>query len=168
MAAVAEIMSPPGDLETWLGAHRHELLRIARGVLRDADEAEDVVQETILRVLDRAGRARILEGGPYLARATYWNALKRRARLRTTRLEPLDDSVEHRAPLADPSWTLSVIELERAIAGLPVRQQAIIRLRFYAGLTYQEISTALSVSANTAASRCRYALAKLRRRLSRQ
>ena len=75
MATIAEIMSPPHDFETWLDAHRHELVRIARGILRDPDEAEDVVQETILRVLDRSGRGKIDESGPYLARATYWNAL---------------------------------------------------------------------------------------------
>jgi RNA polymerase sigma-70 factor (ECF subfamily) len=168
MAVLAEIMSPPHDFESWLDAHRHELVRIARRVLRDPYEAEDVVQETILRVLDRAGRRTIDESGPYLARATYWNALKRRARLRRSQHQPLDRLPRDSAPTTDPSWTLDAIELERAIADLPVRQQTVIRLRFYAGLSYQEISKALSVSANTAASRCRYALARLRASLSRK
>ena len=66
----------------------------------------------------------------------------------------------------DPEWTLSVIELERAIAGLPAVQQAAIRLKFHLGLSYQEVGAALSISANTAASRCRYALAALRRNLT--
>ena len=66
MAALAETMSPPRDLETWCRDNRHELIRIAQGILRDPDEAEDVVQETILRVLDRAGRGTIDDSGPYL------------------------------------------------------------------------------------------------------
>ena len=56
-------------------------------------------------------------------------------------------------------------ELERAVADLPVSQQAVIRLRFYLGLSFREIGTALSISANTAASRSRYAIRALRQRL---
>ena len=56
-------------------------------------------------------------------------------------------------------------ELERALAGLPPTQQAVLRMKYYVGLTFREIGEALSISANTAASRCRYALATLRRTL---
>jgi RNA polymerase sigma-70 factor (ECF subfamily) len=162
MAASAVAMSTPDELETWLRDHRHDLVRIACGVVHDPDEAEEVVQDTLYRVWKRAHRGEIRRGAAYLARATYWNALKHRARRREVALEPLDD----RTPSPGPSWTLSAFELERAIADLPAHQQAVIRLKFCLGMSYQEIGAALSVSANTAASRCRYALAKLRKRLS--
>jgi RNA polymerase sigma-70 factor (ECF subfamily) len=58
---------------------------------------------------------------------------------------------------------LDPIEMEQAVEGLPPPQQTIIRLRFYMGLTFAEIGKSLSISMNTAASRCRYALERLRR-----
>ena len=61
---------------------------------------------------------------------------------------------------------LDALELERAIASLPPAQQVVIRLRFYLGLSFREIGRNLSISTNTAASRTRYALAGLRRRLA--
>ncbi len=59
---------------------------------------------------------------------------------------------------------LTAWELERAILDLPPPQQAVLRLRFYAGMSFREISQSLAISMNTAASRCHYALAALRRR----
>ena len=59
---------------------------------------------------------------------------------------------------------LDALELERAVASLPPAQ-VVIRLRFYLGLSFREIGNNLSISTNTAASRTRYALAGLRRRL---
>ena len=49
-------------------------------------------------------------------------------------------------------------ELEMAIGGLSHAQQAVIRLRYYGGLSFREIGNSLGISLNTAASRCRYAL----------
>ena len=160
-------MSTREEIEAWIGAHRDDLIRTAQAVVRDRAEAEEVVQDTLLRVWKQAGRGGIREGGAYLARATYWNALKHRARRRQgLSLEAESEPAAEPAGEDDPEWTLSVIELERAIAGLPAVQQAAIRLKFQLGLSYQEIGAALSISANTAASRCRYALAALRRKLT--
>jgi len=55
--------------------------------------------------------------------------------------------------------------LERLLAELPAPQQAVLRTRFYLGMTFDQVGRTLSISANTAASRCRYALATLRRRM---
>ncbi len=160
-------MSTRDEIEAWIGAHRDDLVRTAQTVVRDRAEAEEVVQDTLLRVWKQAGRGDIREGGAYLARATYWNALKHRARRRKVlSLDAESESAAEPARAEDPEWTLSVIELERAVADLPAVQQVAIRLKFHLGLSYQEIGAALSISANTAASRCRYALDALRRKLT--
>jgi RNA polymerase sigma-70 factor (ECF subfamily) len=160
-------MSTRDEIEAWIRTHRDELVRTAQTVVRDRAEAEEVVQDTLLRVWKQADRGDILEGGAYLARATYWNALKHRARRREAQsLDAETESAAGPVRAEDPEWTLSVIELERAIADLPAVQQVAIRLKFYLGLSYQEIGATLSISANTAASRCRYALEALRRKLT--
>ena len=158
-------MSTRQEIEAWIGAHWDDLVRTAQGVVRDRAEAEEVVQDTLLRVWKQAGRGDIREGGAYVARATYWNALKHRARRRKDLfVDAKNESAAEPAGEEDPEWTLSVLELEQAVADLPAVQRVAIRLKFHMGLSYQEIGAALSISANTAASRCRYALVALRRR----
>jgi RNA polymerase sigma-70 factor (ECF subfamily) len=151
------------ELESWLSEQRGDLVRLARSILRDPEEAEDVVQETLLAVLRQKRPIRRL--GAYAARAVYWNALKQRARRRAhVSLEAVPEAALPRAGRAGDEY-LDPFELERAIAGLPPAQQTVIRLRFYLGLSFAEIASNLSISVNTAASRSRYALAKLRRAL---
>ncbi len=114
-------------------------------------------------MLQRRGRVRRL--GAYTARAVYWNALKRRARRRAhVSLESVPETSLPRTGGGAEVY-LDPFELERAIAELPPAQQSVIRLRFYLGLSFAEIARNLSISINTAASRSRYALEKLRRAL---
>lgn len=54
------------------------------------------------------------------------------------------------------------LDLEEAIESLPLAQQNVIRMKYYFGMTFRQIGAALSISTHTAASRCRYALTKLR------
>jgi RNA polymerase sigma factor (sigma-70 family) len=161
LALTAPSDSPLGSFDALIAAERSRLVRSAYAILRDRDEAEDVVQQTLLAVWQRARQQplRNLEG--YLARAVYWNALKRRVR-RTSDV-PLEAVAE---PATGPAeLCIDPFELERAIAELPPAQQTVIRLRFYLGLTFREIAANLAISTNTAASRTRYALKNLRRLL---
>ena len=153
--------------ESVIAERRGRLVATATSILRNADAAEDVVQETLLRCWRAVERGDVEDLGGYVARAVYWNALKARAR-RVSRAE-LDDRALSRAGAVDESGAahrLEPFELERAIAELPVTQQTVVRLRFYMGLTFAEISRSLSISLNTAASRSRYALNHLRAALN--
>lgn len=151
------------ELEELVVSRRGRLVRRAQAILGDREEAEDVVQETLLGIWRQAGRRDIRELGAYAARAVEWNALKRRAR-RPSEI-PWDSLPPSRISTAVDESRLDALELERALARLPVAQQTVLRLRFYLGLTFQEIAKNLSVSLDTAASRSRYALANLRRAL---
>lgn len=55
--------------------------------------------------------------------------------------------------------------LDEAMRQLPVEQRAVVHLKLWQGQTFQEIASALGLSANTAASRYRYGLEKLRMQL---
>jgi RNA polymerase sigma-70 factor (ECF subfamily) len=48
------------------------------------------------------------------------------------------------------------------LAALPEEQRTVVAMKIKGELTFEEIAAALEVSANTAASRYRYALEKLR------
>ena len=65
-----------------------------------------------------------------------------------------------------PSAALPDDALAEAILTLPDEQRDVVRLRTEGGLSFAEIAATLGISANTAASRWRYALEKLRFKLS--
>ena len=57
------------------------------------------------------------------------------------------------------------IDLDRALKTLPVEQREVVALKVVEGLTFREIAQALRIRPNTAASRYRLALARLRAEL---
>jgi RNA polymerase sigma-70 factor (ECF subfamily) len=55
--------------------------------------------------------------------------------------------------------------LTGALGELPVEQRAVVHLKLWEGLTFEAIAGLLEIPLNTAASRYRYGLDKLRERL---
>lgn len=158
--------SDAASFAAFVQEHRPELVRAARRIAVDAAEAEDVVQDTLTALWRHWARRRPDDPPAYAFRAVTLNAIKRRMRRRRTApLEAAGDVLDPAPAAAEP---LDPLELERAIADLPPAQQVVIRMRYYLGFSLAQISRNLSISSNTAASRCRYALAALRKTLSGQ
>lgn len=148
------------DLECFALHRRPALLAIARSIVGDSHEAEDVVQDTLAAALPRLAQIDPDKHEAYLREAVRRNALKRKVRRRE---HPAPPEMLESMPTAKRHETLDALELEEAIESLPLLQQTALRMKYYTGLTFREIGIALSISSNTAASRCRYALSKLRR-----
>jgi RNA polymerase sigma-70 factor, ECF subfamily len=162
-----EVDASIGDSESFaafVALHRADLVRAAERIARDSAEAEDVVQDTLVALWRHWQKHRPNDPAAYAFRAVSLNAIKRRMRRRRT--APLEAAGE--APARETAAPLDSVELERAIARLPVAQQVVVRMRFYLGYSLAQISRSLSISSNTAASRCRYALATLRTSLKGQ
>jgi RNA polymerase sigma factor (sigma-70 family) len=153
---------PAHTLEQFITADRNLWIAIAARILHSRAEAEDVVQDTLLVVWQRWPDATLKNPAAYIRRAVTLNALKRR--MRTPPMRSLDTAGDPVA--AEKAEAMDPLELESAIQSLPPAQQAVIRTKFYLGLTFDEIAKRMSVSANTAASRCRYALASLKKQLT--
>ncbi len=154
--------------ETLVSGRRPALVRAAARIVRDGAEAEDVVQETLERVWQRLDAVAPGALKAYLFRAVELNALKRRSRRKESAFGgPLDALADVPATKGgtEPEDPLDPLELERALAGLPTTQQAVLRMKFYAGMTFREIGAALTISTNTASSRCRYGIEALRKAL---
>lgn len=152
------------ELETRLAAfalapERTQLVAIARRVLKDQHEAEDVVQETLTAVWKRLPDIAPNKLSHYVYRAVRQNACKRKLRLRE---QPAggDDSATRLT--AARTATFDPLEFDDAIATLPLPQRNVVRMKYYFGMTFQQIGESLSISTHTAASRCRYAITKLR------
>jgi RNA polymerase sigma-70 factor (ECF subfamily) len=56
--------------------------------------------------------------------------------------------------------------VQSALGHLPQEQREVLVMKIWGGLSFPQIAEALQLSANTAASRYRYALAKLREQLA--
>ena len=148
------------QVQTPYEQHGHVLLAYAISLLRDHSASEDVLQQVFVKLLQ--GRAAI-NGSPlqYLYRA-----------IRNTALNYRRNHSRETAHTSNGYWLESPpgreeigIALESALSGLPEEQREIVVLRVWGQLTLEEAALALDVSINTAASRYRYALAKLKERL---
>jgi RNA polymerase sigma-70 factor (ECF subfamily) len=161
MQAMKNTQAPP-SFDDWFKDQRPKLLRLARSRLGDRAEAEDVVQDTALALWRRLAQGDIDDPDAYAARALWQNALRRRGRRRDW--VALDEA-RHRGAAAEAEAWMDSQAMEAALARLPPTQQAVLRLRFYTGLSFKEMAATLAISLNTAASRCRYALDALRHSL---
>ena len=138
------------------------LFRVARAMLGSTPDAEDAVQEVfvgLVRVRPRLGAVEDLRA--YLFAALRHAAAKIAAhRLPgSVRVEALDQVPAPTARAADGERSA---RLERGLRALPCAQRELVALKIDGDLTFAEIAVLLGISPNTAASRYRYALEKLR------
>jgi RNA polymerase sigma-70 factor (ECF subfamily) len=132
--------------------------------LGSAGDAEDVLQEVFVR-LTRAGirlkLVRRLDAFAFkIAKNEALRFLERRGARDVLRLEEsvlpgLAEAVEG----PDPA---EVRRLSEALGRLPAEQREVIVLRYFEDLNFKDIAGICGISENTATSRCRYGLGKLR------
>lgn len=158
--------------------YKADLLLLAMGLLNDKTAAEDVVHDVFLsfvRDLDRFRLTGSLKGFLLTCTANHarnWNKAQR-VRMRVSSASPdvaiakpfgLDAAT--RSVSEEPSEILVCNEqlemLGRALAELPFEQREIVMLHLHGRMTFQAIARAMQISTNTAKSRYRYGIDKLR------
>jgi RNA polymerase sigma-70 factor (ECF subfamily) len=155
-----------GTWKAWLDRHGPAMLLLARQWAASPSDAEDIVQEAFIRFW--RSRDRVAEPAGYLFACVKHAALDaQRSRRRQLRREETSAR-----PEAEPLFSTPVEQDERraaieaALRSLPENQAEVLVLRIWGELTFSQIAAALSISENTAASRYRYALARLREQLA--
>lgn len=141
------------------------LLRLAAAMLGDADEAEDAVHDvfvSLARGRERLGRVRDLDAYIF---ASLRHAIAARIERRRTERRHWERIASNHGPTVPEAEPDDGGELVAALAALPPEQREIVLLKIDAGLTFGQVAQVVGISANTAASRYRYAIEKLRRRL---
>lgn len=137
--------------------------RYALGLARDPHEADDLAQETMVRVL-AAARAGPLHDPTAVAITTatrLWLS-RRRGLVRTlARLRALA-LITPRARAAPADDTERRQRVERAVAALPPMQHAALVLRVVEGLSYDDIAAAIGANPDAVRSNLRLARARLR------
>jgi RNA polymerase sigma-70 factor (ECF subfamily) len=134
------------------------LLLFASAISGDRGRAQDALHQVFLKVIENGSLGQAIDKKSYLF-ACVRNAVLNDAKLQD-RSMPLDvDSAWFSPPDRDYAGERN---LRRALGDLPNDQREVIVLHVWGELTFSEIGGLLGVSSNTAASRYRYALAKLR------
>jgi RNA polymerase sigma-70 factor (ECF subfamily) len=150
-------------------APRIKALLMRRGA--SADRAEEIAQETLLRLWRKAAQYDPARATPSawvysIARNVSVDAFRRDGG-NNIHVEPDEDLVDDRS--GQPDQHLIVIEREdlvrTSISALPEEQLRVIRLSFFDGLAHGEIAKRLNIPLGTVKSRIRLALARLRERL---
>lgn len=154
------------EWRNWLDQHGAALVLFARQWVGSRADAEDVVQEAFVRFW--RSRQRVADPAGYLYRcvrscACDWQRGRRRQVKREEASARPEAETLFAAPLEQQERRAAI---EASLARLPDEQREVLVMKIWGGLSFIQIADAIDVPANTAASRYRYALAKLREELA--
>ncbi len=139
--------------------YENTLFRAALAILGDVQEAEDAVQDTFLRYLEK--RPELRDGGHEKAWLLKVTANRCKSILRTRRRRPTVELLDiYPVPEEEGSR-----ELMEAILTLPANQRSAVHLHYYEGYTSEEIGAILGQRPGTVRSHLSRAREALRRYL---
>ena len=146
------------EIEELYRRHGAALVLFAAAISGDRGRAQDAVHQVFLKLLESDAANRAEDPKAYLfqcVRNAVFNDLKRQRR--QVELQP--DSAWFEPPERDHAAERT---LRRALSDLAEDQREVVVLHLWGELTFAEVAEVLGISSNTAASRYRYALSKLR------
>ena len=165
----AEVIPAPTDLQRLYDEHAQALFAFLLNFTRSENDTRDLLQEIFTRLAREPGLLRgAREERAFLLRLAH-NAAIDLMRRRGTQQKYHDQFAEEELKIfateGHPDEAAFRESLSRALAELPAEQRSVVHLKLWEGLTFEQIADTLEISPNTAASRYRYGLDKLRERL---
>ncbi len=159
-----------------LNRHRSKIFTTIYLIVKDRYVAEDLLQDTFIKVVNTIKSGRYNEEGkflPWVQRIAHNLAIdyfRRDKRYPTIVMEDgsrvfntldfAEDSIESLKVKQD-----TVALLKNLIQELPDAQKEVLIMRHYMQMSFQEIADCTNVSINTALGRMRYALINLRKKM---
>ncbi|MFE2613057.1 SigE family RNA polymerase sigma factor [Micromonospora chalcea] len=145
------------DYLAFVESHQHRLLRAAYLICGNRHQAEDLLQDALLKLALRWPSVRDGDPAAYVRAILYRDAVSwwRRRRREWLSAYPPDRPDAD----GDPALRLTV---RAALDRLPPRQRAVVVLRYFEDLTEVATAEALGVTVGTVKSQCHDALRRLR------
>jgi RNA polymerase sigma-70 factor (ECF subfamily) len=170
------LQDDPVAIRLIMQRHNRRLYRVARSVVRDDSEAEDVVQEAYGRAFTHLNEFRGESSiGSWLARIVFNEAIRRLRRRRkaiawaTVENDPCVSETSLITPQLDPERAMAQREIQRrlqdAIDGLPARFRTVLIMRAVEGMSISETADTLAIRPETVKTRLHRARTMLRRDL---
>lgn len=151
----------------WYDAHARALILLARQWGPTSSDAEDIVHDAFIRFWNR--RNEVDDPAAFMFACVRRMAIdyvrstqRRRTREQAVSAQRVDVGFFESPAVHDERRQ----HIEDALAELVIEQREVVVMKIWGGLTFPTIGEATGVSANTAASRYRYAMAALKQSLS--
>lgn len=168
----------PEVWNAWLAEHGPKLLLFARQQTRSHEDAQDVIQDAMVRLFEKLRSGEFVGGQeswlPYLYTSIRRLAidLSRRDDRRKRREDSVSEDIEADQRETFHPWFENEasddetrVQLEKSLKALPPKFAEVIIMKIWGEQTFSAIGETLGISQNTAASRYRYGLEALKHHL---
>ena len=163
-----------GAFESLLNRHQQQIYSKIFFIVRDSDLANDLFQDTFIKVVNTLRSGKYNEEGkflPWVMRIAHnlsidhFRRNKKMRMVRATDEFDVFDTLRSDDLHAEDAMVQDQIyqDVRHLVQFLPEDQQRVIAMRIERDLTFQEIADETGVSINTALGRMRYALINLRK-----
>ena len=162
------------SFEALIQKHKNKIYAFILSKIRNRDLAEDIFQDTFIKVINSLQKGKYNEEGKFLpwvmriANNLVIDYFRKSKKMRT--IAPTDDFdifdiLQDGEKNVEDNLVNNQIhkDLRKLIEHLPEDQKEVLKMRYYAELSFKEISECTGVSINTALGRMRYALINLRK-----
>jgi RNA polymerase sigma-70 factor, ECF subfamily len=178
LTVVPETKPAPSEWRAWLEEFGPKLLLFARQQTRSPQDAEDVLQDAIVKLVEKIRNNEFV--GDSEAWQPYLYTTIRRLAIDLSRRDDRRKRREDVASIEDGEAYLEAfhpwfesessddetrIQLEEKLKELPEKFSEVIIMKVWGERTFAEIGEILNISQNTAASRYRYGLEALKKSL---
>ncbi len=161
--------------EELIRRHKDRVYGYISMYIRDQALAEDIFQETFLKVINCLNAGRYREDGKFLswvmriAHNLIIDHFRRSKQMGLVSNDDYETDIFNSRKFSDPNIEESLVkkqvvsDVRRLIRMLPPDQREVVIMRHYTGLSFKEIADITGVSINTALGRMRYALINMRK-----
>lgn len=163
------------SIEVLINRYRKKVYSYILLVVKDQHLAEDIFQETFIKVITSLHEGRYQDNGKFLswvmriAHNLVIDHFRKSKQLNTISNDSFEGDLFNSQKLADRNieelWVSDQIcaDVKKLVNELPDDQKEVVILRHYCGLSFKEIAEQTNVSINTALGRMRYALINMRK-----
>ncbi|CAN5355816.1 sigma-70 family RNA polymerase sigma factor [soil metagenome] len=163
--------------ECLIERHKVKLFTSIFLLIKDKYLAEDIFQETFIRIIDTITNKKYADEGKFLPWAMriahnlcidHFRKVKRTPQIKTSDNQDIFEVISFSEPSADHKMiTYQTSEkVNKMLDRLPQDQKEVIVMRHYADMSFKEIAFVTNCSINTALGRMRYGLINLRKMMN--
>lgn len=158
-----------------LERHQRRILNYIMHLVKDADVADDLFQETFVKVIMTIKQGRYNADGKFvswlqrIAHNVVIDHFRQEKAEATVSTDETDYNLLNRRELAEDTMEDIMVDnairddIRALVKALPREQRQVLVMRYYGNMSFKEIAQRTGVSINTALGRMRYAVLNLRR-----